>query len=119
MLQFTGRRKPISISGAGKVVDGILRQRPCFFLAPWARLGVRAPARYRALISANFACARANFSLNSHIASMISRKVADVRARSACPKANTLLLRRYFMTVGSETLVPSKLPDLSADLVGD
>jgi len=34
MLQFTGRRKPILISGAGKVVDGILRQRPCFILFP-------------------------------------------------------------------------------------
>jgi hypothetical protein len=30
MVQFTGRREPILISGAGKVVDGILRQRPCF-----------------------------------------------------------------------------------------
>ena len=30
MLQFTGWREPISISGAGKVVDGILRRRPCF-----------------------------------------------------------------------------------------
>ena len=29
-MQFTGRRKPILISGAGKVVDGILRRRPCF-----------------------------------------------------------------------------------------
>ncbi|CAN7363192.1 hypothetical protein LJR220_003228 [Bradyrhizobium sp. LjRoot220] len=31
MVQFTGWREPISISGAGKVVDGILRRRPCFF----------------------------------------------------------------------------------------
>jgi hypothetical protein len=34
MLQFTGWREPISISGAGKVVDGILRRRPCFFVPP-------------------------------------------------------------------------------------
>jgi hypothetical protein len=33
MLRSTGRREPISISGAGKVVDGILRRRPCFFLS--------------------------------------------------------------------------------------
>jgi hypothetical protein len=31
MLPVTGWREPISISGAGKVVDGILRQRPCSF----------------------------------------------------------------------------------------
>src|SRR6478672_4162357 len=30
ILKFTGWREPISISGAGKVVDGILRRRPCF-----------------------------------------------------------------------------------------
>ena len=34
MLRFTGWREPISISGAGKVVDGILRRRPCSFLDP-------------------------------------------------------------------------------------
>ena len=33
MLERTGRREPILISGAGKVVDGILRRRPCFFIA--------------------------------------------------------------------------------------
>ena len=38
MLQFTGRRKPILISGAGKVVDGILRQRPCFFIPLFSRI---------------------------------------------------------------------------------
>jgi hypothetical protein len=45
MLQFTGRREPILISGAGKAVDGILRRRPCF-LFPWAeaRLYKKAPA---------------------------------------------------------------------------
>jgi hypothetical protein len=32
ILKFTGWREPISISGAGKVVDGILRRRPCFFV---------------------------------------------------------------------------------------
>jgi len=37
MLQVTGRRKPILISGAGKVVDGILRQRPCFIYSPLQR----------------------------------------------------------------------------------
>ena len=46
------------------------------------------------LISSNLASARSNFSLNSHIASRISRKVADVLALSACPKVNMLLLRR-------------------------
>jgi hypothetical protein len=40
MLQFTGWREPISISGAGKVVDGILRRRPCFFVPLFARLDV-------------------------------------------------------------------------------
>ena len=34
ILKFTGWREPISISGAGKVVDGILRQRPCFLSWP-------------------------------------------------------------------------------------
>jgi len=29
-MQFTGWRKPISISGAGKAVGVILRRRPCF-----------------------------------------------------------------------------------------
>ena len=31
MMQFTGRREPISMSGAGKAVGVILRRRPCFF----------------------------------------------------------------------------------------
>jgi hypothetical protein len=35
MLKFTGWREPISISGAGKVVDGILRRRPCFLTGFW------------------------------------------------------------------------------------
>ena len=30
MMRFTGWRKPISISGAGKAVGVILRRRPCF-----------------------------------------------------------------------------------------
>ena len=30
IMQFTGWRKPISISGAGKAVGVILRRRPCF-----------------------------------------------------------------------------------------
>src|SRR6185436_12002624 len=45
-----------------------------------------------ALISSNLARARSNLSLNSHIASRISRKVAEVRALSALPKVNMLLL---------------------------
>src|SRR3954447_15224750 len=45
MLQFTGWREPISISGAGKVVDGILRRRPCFFPDFWPRCAVRSPNR--------------------------------------------------------------------------
>jgi hypothetical protein len=59
---------------------------------------------YRALISSDFERARSNFLLKSHIASRISRKVTDVRALSACPKAKMLLFRRYLMIVGSETL---------------
>src|SRR5215472_2387425 len=55
-----------------------------------------------ALISSNLARARSNLSLNSHIASRISRKVAEVLARSALPKVNMLLLRKYPMTVGPE-----------------
>src|SRR4051812_4445358 len=51
MLAVTGWREPISMSGAGKVVDGILRQRPCFFNG-YRRLfadiyGADAPARRR------------------------------------------------------------------------
>lgn len=44
ILKFTGWREPISISGAGKVVDGILRRRPCFFGSSFAcrRRGVPA-----------------------------------------------------------------------------
>src|ERR1700752_4956179 len=38
MVQFTGWREPISMSGAGKVVDGILRRRPCFFYLTHRRL---------------------------------------------------------------------------------
>src|SRR6188472_1392607 len=40
----------------------------------------------RPVTSLNFASARSNLSLNSHIASRISRKLADVFDRSACPK---------------------------------
>ena len=58
----------------------------------------------RALISSNAASARSNLALKSHIASRISRKVADVRALSASPKAKMLLFRRYPMIVGSEIL---------------
>jgi hypothetical protein len=32
-MHLTGRREPILMSGAGKAVSGILRQRPCSFLA--------------------------------------------------------------------------------------
>src|SRR5580704_12710863 len=55
---------------------------------------------FRALISLNLDSARSNLSLKSHIASRISRKVADVLARSTCPNVKTLLLRRYLMIVG-------------------
>src|SRR5712671_549808 len=58
----------------------------------------------RALISLNLASARSNLSLKSHIASRISRKIADVLALSACPKAKMLLFRRYPMIRGSEIL---------------
>jgi len=53
-------------------------------------------------ISSNLASARSNLSLNSHMASRISRKVAEVLALSACPKVKTLLLRKYPMMVESE-----------------
>ena len=59
------------------------------------RLATADPHPFRcALISLNLDCARSNLSLNSHIASRISRKVAEVFALSACPKVKTLLLRR-------------------------
>src|SRR3954468_11677909 len=58
-----------------------------------------------ALISLNFSSACSNLTLNSHIASRISRKFADVLARSAWPKVKTLLLRRYPMIRGSEISV--------------
>src|SRR5262245_55608514 len=58
----------------------------------------------RALIRLNSASARSNLSLKSHIASRISRKVADVLARSARPYAKMLLFRRYPMILGSEIL---------------
>jgi hypothetical protein len=32
-MRFTGRRKPISMSGAGKAVSVIFRRRPCFLWA--------------------------------------------------------------------------------------
>ena len=57
-----------------------------------------------ALISSNLESARSNLSLKSHIASRISRKVADVLALSACPKVKMLLFRRYAMILGSEIL---------------
>jgi hypothetical protein len=43
MMASTGRREPISMSGAGKAVCGILRLRPCSFLA--AELPDPAPAQ--------------------------------------------------------------------------
>src|SRR5271163_847015 len=72
----------------------------------------------RALISFNLDSARSNLSLKSHIASRISRKVADVFALSARPKVKTLLLRKYPIIVGSEILWLAKLPAARADLVG-
>ena len=33
IMHSTGRRKPILMSGAGKAVGGILRRRPCSFVA--------------------------------------------------------------------------------------
>src|SRR6478735_2614698 len=43
MLAHTGWREPILISGAGKVVDGILRQRPCFLLPRYLGASARHP----------------------------------------------------------------------------
>src|SRR5213080_3540898 len=86
---------------------------------PKALCEQQAMAAYRALISSNFESACSNLALKSHIASRISRKVADVLALSACPKAKMLLFRRYPMIVGSEILWLTRLLDLSADLVGE
>src|SRR5262249_37532758 len=58
----------------------------------------------RPLIRLNSASARSNLWLKSHIASKISRKVADVLTRSARPYAKMLLFRRYPMILGSEIL---------------
>src|SRR6266567_654796 len=41
MLAHTGWREPISMSGAGKVVDGILRQRPCFLVSRYCGASTR------------------------------------------------------------------------------
>jgi hypothetical protein len=57
-----------------------------------------------ALISLNFANARSNTPLKSHIASRISRMVADVLEWSTCPNVKILLLRKYRITLGSDTL---------------
>jgi hypothetical protein len=51
--------------------------------------------------SSNFVRACSNLMLKSHIALRISRKLADVRALSARPRAKMPLLRRYFMIRGS------------------
>jgi hypothetical protein len=64
----------------------------------------RQPCSHRALISLNFANARSNTPLKSHIASRISRMVAEVRERSTCPNVKILLLRKYRITIGSDTL---------------
>src|SRR5579863_3755957 len=85
--------------------------------APTARLSDgsnlakrRGRGHYRdALILLNSASALSNLSLNSHMASRISRKVADVLARSTCPNVKTLLLRKYPITVGSEILQLERL----------
>jgi len=51
-MQFTGWRKPISMSGAGKAVGVILRRRPCFFAQRSARCRqVRAVALSRAVLT--------------------------------------------------------------------
>ena len=57
---------------------------------------------FQPLISSNFDSARSNLSLKSHIASRISRKVADVFALSSCPKVKMLLLRKYPIILGSD-----------------
>jgi len=51
-------------------------------------------AAYSFLTSSNFKRACSNLALKSHIASRISRKVADVLALSACPNAKMLLFRK-------------------------
>src|SRR6478609_7073850 len=95
----TARRRPFRLpeDAHGRLQAGEL--------APLARVprGEQA-ARQRGLIFAYFAIARSNFRLNSHIAARISRKLVELRARSACPNAKMLLLRRCFMIVGLDTL---------------
>jgi len=56
----------------------------------------------RSFTSSNFVRACSNLMLKSHIALRISRRLADVRALSARPRAKMPLLRRYFMIRGSE-----------------
>ena len=76
-----------------------------FHVAAYAVVQISRSGRfYRALISSNFESARSNLSLKSHIASRISRKVADVFALSARPKVKMLLFRRYPMILGSAIL---------------
>ena len=43
IMRFTGWRKPISISGAGKAVGVILRRRPCFLCPFIPRRAFRNP----------------------------------------------------------------------------
>ena len=56
------------------------------------------------VISLNLESACSNFISKSHIASRISRKVADVFVRSTWPKVKMLLLRKYPNIVGSDIL---------------
>src|SRR5262249_11912840 len=72
----------------------------------------------RALISLNLDSARSNLSLKSHIASSISRIVADVLVLSARPNVKMLLLCKYPMILGSEISNSAKRPDSRAALVG-
>jgi hypothetical protein len=66
-------------------------------MAGWAPPRIRfRPADFNSLESA-----RSNLSLKSHIASRISRKVADVLALSACPKVKMLLFRGHCIGFGA------------------
>jgi hypothetical protein len=49
IMRFTGWRKPISISGAGKAVGVILRRRPCFFVQTGAIQAISGGALSRAV----------------------------------------------------------------------
>jgi hypothetical protein len=89
-------RRLDEIPGVGPALATALVIEVCWRMNKWLYC--------RALISLNLDSACSNLPLKSHIASRISRKVADVLTLSPRPKAKTLLFRRYPMILGSEIL---------------